>query len=373
MAPRDGDAAKDGVDGESVDLEELERECERVLEMEMVPPPKEPPSQTPKPTLGATKPADVSGNIAQALRGGTGLTPSQLHTAELEAQVEEDLKKLSDDQFQVLCDDLKKHPEFPSYCEGIRMELEEGDDDSEKWEWGEQEPYLDVVGLLVWAKAKQNMSIALGLIPPPKVDMPSPVVVPVVTTPVNPDPPAPSPALVVPVVATPVNPDPPAPSPVVVPVIATPVNPDPPAPSPPVVTTPVNPDPPAPSPVVVPVVTTPVNPDPPAPSPAVVVPVVATPVNPAPSPLVVPEAVKPALTPLAVAAPVVVATPVNPNPPAPSPVVATPANPIPAPGDLSRTVDSVVADVQKDNRPNSSSHRKEYMAFLRAAKNPIFG
>ena len=42
------------------------------------------------------------GNIAEALSGGSGLTPSQLHTPELEEQVVSDMKKLSDEQFSIL-------------------------------------------------------------------------------------------------------------------------------------------------------------------------------------------------------------------------------------------------------------------------------
>ena len=374
----------DGLDGESVDLAELERECERVL-ME-TPLPKDPVKETPK-----VKPP-VSGNIAQALSGGGGLTPSQLHTPELEEQVVSEMKQLSDEQFQSLSEDLKQHPEFPSYCEGIRLELDEGgDDDDAKWVWGEQEPYLDVVGLLVWAKAKQNMSHALGLTPSPLTSPapPAPAAsppLPAVTTPVNPgahpaltakpaESPAPSPKTVTPV---PAQPSPKVPAELPAPVVVTPANP-----SEMIVPTPhttffVRPaEPPAPSPKAVPPVNpvevTPANPAPKAVPP--VNPVAVTPANPAEPPAPPPKAVPPVNP--------VEATPANPAElPAPSPVsvaptappaVVTPANPTPAASDLSSTVDAVVADVQRDNKPNSSTHRKEYMAFLRAAKNPIFG
>lgn len=333
----------------------MEREVERA----MADPPKEPATEPAKADPPKVKPS-VSGNIAEALSGGSGLTPSQLHTPELEEQVVSDMKKLSDEQFQSLFEDLKQHPEFPSYCEGIGLELGEGDDDDEKWVWGEHEPYLDVVGLLVWAKAKQNMSHALGLTPP---RLPAPSPLPAVATPVNTagahpalaakpaDPPAPLPKAVAPVV-TPaaIVPTPhtmffmketPAPSPKAVP----PVNPaDPPAPAIPVK---------APAPAIPVEAPTPSLPAAPVESPAPSLPAasVETPTAPAPSLPAIPVA----------------------EAPAPSPPVNTPATPTPAAGDLSRTVDAVAADVHRDNKPNSSTHRKEYMAFLRAAKNPILG
>lgn len=354
----------DEMEGGSEDLEALEREVEREVERAMADPPNEPAKEPAKADPPKVKPS-VSGNIAEALSGGSGLTPSQLHTPELEEQVVSDMKKLSDEQFQSLFEDLKQHPEFPSYCEGIRLELGEGDDDDEKWVWGEHEPYLDVVGLLVWAKAKQNMSHALGLAPP---RLPAPSPLPAVATPVNTagthpalaakpaEPPAPLPKAVAPVV-TPaaIVPTPhtmffmketPAPSPKAVP----------PAPAIPVK---------APAPAI-PVET----PTPSLPAAPVEAPTPSLPAAPAEAPPPSLPAV-PVETPTA-PAPSLPAIPVA-EAPAPLPPVNTPATPTPAAGGLSRTVDAVAADVHRDNKPNSSTHRKEYMAFLRAAKNPIFG
>ena len=102
--------------------------------------------------------------------------------------MEQELKLLSEEEFEFKVEECRHHPDFKSYCDGIRYELGlESDQEGEpEWEWGEHEPYLDVLGLLVWAKAKKNMMDALGVQPPvaqpakvePKVEPPKPKVEP---------------------------------------------------------------------------------------------------------------------------------------------------------------------------------------------------
>ena len=337
----------DGVDGMS--LSELEKDCEEAL-AQMVPPVH--PSHPPNPSVSAegggkgrpvTPPATSgnSGNLALALTSGGGLTPSQLHTPELETQVVGELKQLSEEQFEAKVEELKQHHEFNSYCDAVRLEIGGQEDDApeEKWEFGEQECYLDVVGLMVWIRARENMRRALG------VQVPSLTVEPKVE-------PVEAPAAKVE-----------DPEPVPVPPTA------PPAVLPTAPTSPIIPTPHTmffPPPAATPTVPTNLPPSVPPAAPPTAPPTVPLAAPPTAPPTVPPAALPTAPPTVPPAAPSIVPTVPPAAPPAPP---IEPTN-VPAPGDLSARVDTVAVTVAADAKPTSSTHRKEYMAFLRAAKNP---
>ena len=298
-------------------MEELEREVELAMN-NLMEQPQQPIPQLPE-HMPAAKKGDeknltssqtgegCSGNLAQALRGGGGMiTPSQLATQELEDEVEKELKLLlTDQQFEAKMEECRNHPEFNSYCEGIRYELgfESDVEGAAAWEWGEQEPYLDVLGFLVWVKAKTNMLHALGVGP---AVTPAPVKAP-------PGPTAEVAKVEAPKVATP------------------PALPPAPVETPKVVQTPALP----------------------------------------PAPVETPRVVQqPALPPAPVGTPALPPAQLTAPAPVPSPPQAVGSG-VPAPSDLSGHVEQVVSEVKKDTKPNSTTHRKEYMAFLRAANNPI--
>ena len=347
-------------------LAELEKECEKQLALAMAQP-EETPTDTPQPEETPTgtsfgskggggkgrgnpvKPIPASGNsgnLALALTSGGGLTPSQLHTQELETEVVGELKKFSEEQFEAKVEELKQHHEFKSYCDAVRLEIGEQEDAApeEKWEFGEQECYLDVVGLMVWIRARENMRRALGVQVPAlpmgdKVEPPAAMQV----EPAKVE----APAAKVEAVETPAPSITPSPHTMFFPpsTPALPVTPTPALPAP----TPALPAPtpalPAPTPAL------------PAPTPALPAPTPALPATPTPPPA--PTAPTPALP----------ATPTPPPAPTP-PTPALPATAVPVPGDLSARVDQLAVAVAADVKPTSSTHRKEYMAFLRAAKNP---
>ena len=193
--PAEVEVADQTDDDGGLSLAELEKECEKQLALAMAQPeetptdtpqPEETPTGTPQPEETPTgtsfgskggggkgrgnpvKPIPASGNsgnLALALTSGGGLTPSQLHTQELETEVVGELKKFSEEQFEAKVEELKQHHEFKSYCDAVRLEIGEQEDAApeEKWEFGEQECYLDVVRLMVWIRARQNMRRALGV------------------------------------------------------------------------------------------------------------------------------------------------------------------------------------------------------------------
>ena len=146
-------------------------------------------------------PAVAGGNVAQALMSGSLMFPSDLYTKELDDQVTAELQKLDDDQCNDRFQSAKAHPEFPRYCEGVRAEI--GDPEI-KWEFGEEEPMLDLVMFEVWVRAKRSLAQQLGVPPPPPFPTLSP-----------PEPPAmllvPQPAPTAAPTPTPLAPDAPAP------------------------------------------------------------------------------------------------------------------------------------------------------------------
>lgn len=281
---------------------------------QVLPPPAEipatpsptPKTPTPSRTMMSPPPSDVSGNLARALVGGGGLMPSQLFCPDLEKDVTDSLNKLTEEEFDKRLEEAKTHPEFKSYCDGMRLEIGETGDESDAWVFGDQEPFLDMVGFLVWVKARENMRKALGVVVPP----PPPAAPAIVPTPHtmffdqagNPVQGPPQETVAAPKASAPV--------------IAAPVAPK------------------ASSPPEAPKASAPVIPAPEAPKAAA---------------LEAPKASAP-----------VTAEPEAPKAPPPS---------VPSPSALSAAVDQVVASTATP-KPTSTSHRKEYMTFLRAANNP---
>ena len=241
--------------------------------------------KTPPPTKPITSPktSDVSGNLARALMGGGGLMPSQLFSPELEQDAQDTLNKLSEGDFEKRLEEAKVHPEYKSYCEGVRMEIGETGDEPEPWVFGDQEPFLDLVGFLVWVKARENMRKALGVVTPsppplPKQGAPATTLVPPEVPKADTSPPA-----------VPKQTSPPA------------------------------------------------------------------------APKTAPRKVTFVEHPKVIEAP---AAPKTTSPAAPEPAPTTPS-----PSELSSVVDTTVA-LAANPKPTSTTHRKEYMAFLRAANNP---
>lgn len=282
---------------------------------QVLPPPAEipatpsptPKTPTPSRTMMSPPPSDVSGNLARALVGGGGLMPSQLFCPDLEKDVTDSLNKLTEEEFDKRLEEAKTHPEFKSYCDGMRLEIGETGDESDAWVFGDQEPFLDMVGFLVWVKARENMRKALGVVVPPPPPPAAPAILPTPHTMFfdqagNPVQGPPQETVAAPKASAPV--------------IAAPVAPK------------------ASSPPEAPKASAPVIPAPEAPKAAA---------------LEAPKASAP-----------VTAEPEAPKAPPPS---------VPSPSALSAAVDQVVASTATP-KPTSTSHRKEYMTFLRAANNP---
>ena len=250
------------------------------------------------------KPEPVTGNLAAALAGGATLTPSQLWTQELENKVSTFLGDLEPEQFEKLCEEAKAHPEFQSYVDGVRAEI--GDDTP--WEFGQDEPYEDILGFGVWCRARANMQQALGLPPAQQVTS------------------APAEDVIVPTPHTTFF-NPPAPKAAIHPAAAKPPAVEPKAAMP-----------------------TPVEPKAALPTPA---PAPVEPKATMPAPQLPPQPAMPGVAP----------TPLSPQ-------AVDPQAP-PAPNQLSATVDAAAkAAAVTAAEATSVTHRNEYMQFLRAARNP---
>ena len=303
-----------------------------------------PKTPTPSRTPISPTPSDVSGNLASALVGGGGLLPSQLFSPELEKDATDSLNKLTEEEFDKRVEEAKTHPEFQSYCDGMRLELGETGDEPDAWVFGLDEPLIDMVGFLVWVKARENMRKALGVVAPPP---PAPAAPKAFAAPAAIAPPE-APKASAPVIAEPEAPKASAPEApkASAPVIAEPEAPKASAPEAPKAFA---------APAIVPTPHTMFfQAGVPVPGPKASAPAIAPPEAPkASAPVIaVPEAPK------AAAAPVTEAPGAKAPPPS-----------VPSPSALSTAVDEVVASTATP-KPTSTSHRKEYMAFLRAAKNP---
>ena len=85
--------------------------------------------------------------------------PSKIFTIEAETQVTAELSVLSDKAFDEKMRDAKVHPLFQIYRAKMLEDLglEESD-----WSFGEEEPFLDMVGWLVWLRFVETGSLAGG-------------------------------------------------------------------------------------------------------------------------------------------------------------------------------------------------------------------
>ena len=347
----------------------------------------------------------VTGSLASGL--DDGLFPSAIHDPEVERQVHERFEKLGQRELQQLVKDAPTHPEYDSYVRALK--LEHGLDD-EEWSFGRDDWYEDLVNLYVWSACRQRLRERLALEKPGAASMPSGSVtssssivssIPSVAV---------TPAEVAPAEETPkvLSPVPPVevPTPVrwegwekfKVPkakhpadTAAMPKNALTPAPkASPVLEVPYgryhprthleetqatvidSPEPPTPETAKAPA------PAPGAPAAPAAPPAPTAPPAPAapPVPAAPPAPAGPPAAPVPAAPPAPAAATDAPVPKAAAPVPkADPA--VPPPGTLSERVSAVVDAVKTEETPgpeselpSSKTHRAEYMAYLRAARNP---
>ena len=279
-------------------------------------------------TLDKHSPA-TAGNLANALMGGGGvLTPSALSTPELEAEVENTLKSMTEEDMTKMVSDAKQHFDFQSYVDGVTEEL--GDPvpgEESNWEFGEQEPYYDVLGFEVWKRARANMRKALGI---PSPAQPTPQALPP-PQPNAPEATKPNAAVAAP---HPAKPDAAVAAP-------HPAKPDAAVAAP----HPAKPD------------ASVAAPHPAKPDASVAAPHPAKPDAAVAAPHPKPDAAVPGAHPPKAGA-------AMPPPPVPAPKAS------PSPSQLSAVVDGAAAETANQALPNSVSNRAEYMQYLRAARNP---
>eukprot|EP00435_Cladocopium_sp_Y103_P025376 s3284_g6.t1 len=120
------------------------------------PPVTTPPSLPPPPPV-KTEP-EVTGNLAKGL--DDGILPGDLYDAKVEEMITARFEKLDDHQFQKLLEAAPVHPDYDTYCHGIRVE---NGLDTEDWVFGREEPLLDMVGLHCWAFSRQQLRDRLAL------------------------------------------------------------------------------------------------------------------------------------------------------------------------------------------------------------------
>ena len=357
------------------------------LEQQQGPPPAEPPVK--HPPTGPTPPDGtpmVTGSMVAGL--DDGLLPGDLYDERVEKMFTQRFEKLDDAEFQKLVVNAPNHPDYDSFCKGIKVEL--GLDDSD-WAFGQDEPFYDLVSFYAWSFSRQNLRdrLALGMEVPTKLQRTTPNetspkgLAPETTRATSPPKvePAKEPAKVetpAPPKVEPAKVETPAPPKMEPAKVETPAppkmepakveTPAPPKMEPAKVETPAPPkmepakvEPPAPSKVEPAKVETPAPPQMEPPAPSKVEPAkVETP----PPPGMEPPKVVPTMK-AHVFGPAKVETP---SPPTKVATAAPPAAPLPS--QLSQKVTDIATQVKVDNAPTSATHRSEYMAFLRAGRNP---
>ena len=122
------------------------------------PPPKASAVASPKP--------EVSGNLAAGLGE---LLPNEIHDAKVEEMIQNRLAKLDEDQLDQALKMAPLHPDYESYVRGIKTEI--GVEYEDEWKFGEEEPFLDLVGLHAYAYQLQQFRdrLAMGHPVPDKV------------------------------------------------------------------------------------------------------------------------------------------------------------------------------------------------------------
>ncbi len=325
-------AAEDTTPGNDDELTQLEEEV--MNELRQTFPEPTPPPAAPAAAEHASAP-EVTGSLAAGLGEG-GLSLSDLYDEKVDDLVRARFDKMSEEEFQRELVKAPHHPEFQSYCNAVKLEIGLGDCSDDPWVFGEYDAFEDLVNLHIWATCRQQLRdrLALGQLVPAEQDHGAPTA----AAPENTHP-----------AALPAPEHPPALAPPPAPAATPPAQPTI-TPTPPTVFFLPGSSTPVPGPGAIP-----------TPKPA------ATPTAQA-TPTPTPAAAKATPTP----APTPVASPTPPQPVAPTPpqpVAPTPPQPV-APSDLSERVDSIVANVAAATLPTSTTHRSDYMAFLRAARNP---
>ena len=124
----------------------------------LTPPPEASAHASPKP--------EVSGNLAAGLGE---LLPSELHDAKVEEMIQNRFAKLDEDQLDQALKMAPLHPDYESYVRGIKTEI--GVEYEDEWKFGEEEPFLDLVGLHSYAYSLQQFRdrLAMGHPVPDKV------------------------------------------------------------------------------------------------------------------------------------------------------------------------------------------------------------
>ena len=92
------------------------------------------------------------------------LVPSDIYTPELESRVGEVIDKLDDRGIERRIKEAKKHVEFGPYCRAI---VKEGGLEPGEWDFGQEEPYLDLLGFETWCLGKAELLARLGAEPSP--------------------------------------------------------------------------------------------------------------------------------------------------------------------------------------------------------------
>lgn len=115
---------------------------------------------TPPPQQPPVKPEpEVTGNLAKGL--DDGILPGDLYDARVEDMITMRFNKLDEKQFQRLLESAPVHPDYDTYCRGVRVE--HGLENEEDWAFGRDEPFLDMVGLHCWSFSRQQLRDRLAL------------------------------------------------------------------------------------------------------------------------------------------------------------------------------------------------------------------
>ena len=103
----------------------------------------------------------VTGNLAEGVEGGGhGILPQDLYDAEVERLMTEKFQALKPELLQHLLDTAKIHPHYEGYVQGIK--IQEGFADGD-WEFGQDEAFLDLVGLHCYSHCLQRLAKGLAL------------------------------------------------------------------------------------------------------------------------------------------------------------------------------------------------------------------
>ena len=122
----------------------------------------------PPPPRASEPPALPTANLHEAILKEE-LLPSDLYTPELERRAGEVIDKLDDAGIDHRIKLAKEHVEYGPYCRATLKDggLEEGD-----WHFGEEEPYLDLIGFEIWCVGKAELLKRLAATDGPSACLP---------------------------------------------------------------------------------------------------------------------------------------------------------------------------------------------------------